>query len=72
MIACAETARPKATVTVPNNYAELMITGCVGSNVPTVTSFGGKCTTDCGPITCPTLTVTESTGEKKECCFITY
>ena len=65
MIICADDARPKATVTVPANYAEL-VTGC--ASVPTVTSYGGKCTTDCGPITCPTLTVTKTGEEEKECC----
>ncbi|KAM3424711.1 hypothetical protein BST61_g6698 [Cercospora zeina] len=64
-VICADEARPRATVTVAKNYEEL-VTKC--DNVPTVTSYGGKCTTDCGPVTCPTLTVTETAGAKERCC----
>ncbi|CAK1357935.1 unnamed protein product [Cercospora beticola] len=64
-IICVDEARPKVTVTVAKNYEDL-VTKC--GNVPTVTSYGGKCTTDCGPITCPTLTVTETAETKERCC----
>ncbi|KAF2216848.1 hypothetical protein CERZMDRAFT_80873 [Cercospora zeae-maydis SCOH1-5] len=64
-IICADAARPRATVTVAKNYEEL-VTKC--ANVPTVTSYSGKCTTDCGPITCPTLTVTKTAKTKERCC----